>query len=86
VKRTDLLRSADNDPAWRSGAVFSREELEALLTDERIPADRRVLYALLGLVGLRFGEVAALRHGAAPLASRRRRSRASRARCPCIQR
>lgn len=36
--------------------VFRREELERLLTHEAIPADRRMLYALLGLGGMRLGE------------------------------
>jgi integrase len=57
----ELPRAVDKDPTWRSGAVFQRGELEQLLTDERLPADRRLLYALLGLAGLRFGEAAALR-------------------------
>jgi integrase len=61
VSPHELPRAVDKDPTWRSGAVFQRSELEQLLTDERLPADRRVLYALLGLAGLRFGEAAALR-------------------------
>jgi integrase len=57
----DLPAKADADPEWRASAVFTRGELETLISDERIPADRRTLYALLGLAGLRFGEAAALR-------------------------
>jgi integrase len=41
--------------------VFTRGELERLISDERLPLDRSVLYTLLGLVGLRFGEASALR-------------------------
>jgi integrase len=57
----DLPAKADADPEWRASAVFTRGEVETLISDERIPADRRTLYALLALAGLRFGEAAALR-------------------------
>ena len=56
-----LPKSEDSDPEWRSGAIFSRSELEQLLSDERLLADRRVLYGLKGLAGLRHGEAAGLR-------------------------
>jgi len=60
--RRDLPKKVDKDPTWRAGAVFTREETEALISDERIPEDRRTLYALLFLGGgMRFGEGAALR-------------------------
>jgi integrase len=45
----------------RREAVYTREELEALIGDERIPWDRRVWYALLGVGMLRTGEAAGLR-------------------------
>ena len=61
LKRHDLPKIVDKDPTWRAQAVFTRGELEQIVSDERIPEDRRVLYALLGLAGLRFGEAAALR-------------------------
>ena len=61
LKRHDLPKAADKDATWRAGAVFSRDELEQLLSDERVPEDRRVLNALLALAGLRFGEASALR-------------------------
>lgn len=51
----------DKDPTWRAGAVFTRDELEQLISDERIPVDRRMVYALEGLAGLRHGEMAGLR-------------------------
>jgi integrase len=44
------------DSTWRMTAIFTRDELEALISDERIPMDRRVLYAVLGIGGLRHGE------------------------------
>jgi hypothetical protein len=49
LKRGDLLKKKDNDPRWRPSAVFTRSEVEQILWDERIPHDRRVLYALLSL-------------------------------------
>lgn len=47
----------------RGEAVFTREELELLVRDERVPQDRRVWYALLGVGMLRTGEAAGLRWG-----------------------
>lgn len=41
----------DKDPTWRAGAVFTRGELEQFLSDERLPPDRRMVYALPGLGG-----------------------------------
>ncbi len=61
LDRDDLPGLADKDPEWRGGAVFTREELEQLISHPDIPADRRVVYALLGLAGLGWGELAALR-------------------------
>jgi len=51
----------DKDPEWRETAVYARHELAMLLFDDRIPEDRRVLYGLEGLSGLRHGEAAGLR-------------------------
>jgi hypothetical protein len=51
----------DKDPAWRATAIYTREEVERLILDSRIPEDRRLLYALKGLAGLRHGEAAGLR-------------------------
>lgn len=47
----------------RHEAIFTRDELEALIGDERIPPDRRVWYALLGVGMMRLGEAAGLRWG-----------------------
>lgn len=55
----ELPPREDADPRWRSRAVFSRAELIMLMTDERIPEVRRVLYALTFFGGLRLGEMAA---------------------------
>ncbi len=60
LKRRELPKNKDKDPTWRKGAVFDRSEFIALITSELIPIDRRVMYAILGLGGLRFGEASAL--------------------------
>jgi integrase len=56
-----LPKKADKDPAWRANAIYTREEVERLLSDPRIPQDRRVLYGLKALAALRHGEAAGLR-------------------------
>lgn len=56
-----LGRVVDKDPEWRPGALFDRREAEQLISDPRIPLDRRVVYAIALLAGLRPGEGAALR-------------------------
>ncbi len=56
----DLGPMHDKDPAWRPTAIMSRDELEQLISDERIPVDRRVIYALCGVGGLRTGEACGL--------------------------
>lgn len=61
LKRGELPRKIDKNPEWRDGATFTRDEAERLISDPRIPEDRRVWNALLLLAGLRAGEAAALR-------------------------
>jgi integrase len=51
----------DKDPEWRATAIYTRAEVECLVSSELVPWDRQVLYALQALAGLRFGEVAGLR-------------------------
>lgn len=51
-----LPKKRDRDPTWRARAKFSRDEVEALISDERVPEDRRVFYALAFLGGMRPGE------------------------------
>lgn len=51
----------DADPEWRDSAFYSRPELQRLISDTIVPLDRRVMYALMGLGGLRHGEAAGLR-------------------------
>lgn len=56
-----LPPNEDKDPEWRDEAVYTRAELEQLISHDLIRADRRVVYGLKGLAGLRHGEAAALR-------------------------
>ena len=51
----------DSKPEWRLGALFTRDEAEVLISDPRIPFDRRVVYAFGLLAGMRPGEIGALR-------------------------
>ena len=60
LQRGVLPKKVDKDPAWRVTAIYTREEIEKLISDRRITEDRRVLYALKALGGLRHGEAASL--------------------------
>ncbi len=51
----------DKHNGWRETAVYTRDELVMLVSDPRVPFDRRVTYALEGIGGLRHGEAAGLR-------------------------
>lgn len=61
VKRGELPKKKDADPRWRAGAVFTREEVERLLSDREVELPHRVNYALMFLTGSRVGEVVALK-------------------------
>jgi len=61
VEKGVLPKNVDKDPTWRSTAIFTRQELIAVISDRRVPQYRRVINALEGLAGLRHGEVAGLR-------------------------
>jgi hypothetical protein len=41
-----LGRKLDADPEWRATALFTRDEVQTLISSPRIPWDRRVAYAL----------------------------------------
>jgi integrase len=60
LTHNEIGKIKDSRKFDRRAARFTREELLALVTDERIPPDRRVWYALLGLGFLRTGEAAGL--------------------------
>ena len=61
IEPGELPPKKDKDPVWRASAVFCLAEVQMLLSDKRIPADRRVLYAIAFLTGSRYGEVAGVR-------------------------
>lgn len=61
IERGILPAIADRDPTWRYTALFAVDEIERLISAEEVPEDRRVLYALQALAGLRFGEAAGRR-------------------------
>ena len=51
----------DADPEWRATAIYTRGEVEQLISDDRLTVDQNVWYALQALAGLRPGEAAPLR-------------------------
>ncbi|MCB9718842.1 MAG: tyrosine-type recombinase/integrase [Myxococcales bacterium] len=57
----ELGPMVDKDPEWRETAIYSREEVQALMFDERLPPDRRLFYAISYLAGRRLGETSGLR-------------------------
>lgn len=61
LTKRQLGKVRDARPGWRATAVFTRGELEQLVSDPQLPPDRRVWNALLGLGMLRTGEAAGLR-------------------------
>lgn len=56
-----LPKKRDKNPSWRATAVYSRSEVEQLISDERVDEDERVFYALMFLLGVRPGEAAGRR-------------------------
>ena len=61
TRKGELPKLRDADPTFRANAVYTRDEAVALLSDERTALDRRVLYALMLLGGLRWSEAAGRR-------------------------
>lgn len=59
AEANELPKNVDADPRWRAGAVYTREEVEQLVSNERVPTYRRVLWALTFYTGMRIGESAA---------------------------
>jgi hypothetical protein len=51
----------DIEPEFRANAQFGRDELEMLISDSRIPLDRRAFYVLEGVAGLLLGKRRGLR-------------------------
>ncbi len=63
VLKGELPDKKDKDRSWRRAAVFTRDEVQQVISasSDKIPDDRRVMYAVLFLGATRFGEAAALR-------------------------
>jgi integrase len=61
LDRTDMPKKVDKDPTWRAEAIYTRGEIERLISDEQILPDRRVVYGLKAIAMLRHGEVQRLR-------------------------
>lgn len=61
LTKDQLPKNRDRDPEWRANALFSREEVELILSAPDVPEDRRLLNALLFLTGARLGEICGLR-------------------------
>jgi len=62
VLKDELPEKKDKDRTWRRTAVFARDEVETIISapPDKIPDDRRVMYAVMFLGSMRFGEGAAL--------------------------
>jgi len=61
LPRGELPPKVDKDPDWRAAATYSLAEVERLISDSAIPPERRVMYAIKAIAGLRHGEAAGLR-------------------------
>lgn len=61
LPRGTLPKKRDKDPTWRAQAIYTRDEVEMLISDERVPEDERVFYALMFLTGGRVGEASGRR-------------------------
>jgi integrase len=63
TRRGELPQKADARARWRLEAVYSQDEAETLLGAESIPLERRVLYGLMLMAGLRSSEATGRRWG-----------------------
>jgi integrase len=61
LTKYQLGPNRDKDPSWRSTALYTRLEAQQLISDPRIPENRRIRYGLDVLAGLRLGEDCGLR-------------------------
>ena len=62
LKEGELPLKRDKDRTWRRTAVFTRDELQTIISAPiaKVPEDRRVMYTVMFLGAMRFGEAAAL--------------------------
>lgn len=56
VERGVLPGKKDKVSGWRATAIYTREEVQTLISSDAIPEDRRLLYAFIFLTGMRIGE------------------------------
>ena len=61
LNKVQLGKKRDGKVGWRAQAVFGRDEFELVISDHRVPPDRRLWYGLLCIGALRTGEAAGLR-------------------------
>jgi len=61
LPRGELPPKVDKDPEWRTAATYTVAEVERLISDTAIRPERRVMYAIKAIAGLRHGEAAGLR-------------------------
>lgn len=61
LKSGDLPDKVDSDSEWRALATYATAEVLALISDQRLPPERRMLHALKAMTGVRHGEAAGLR-------------------------
>ncbi len=61
LRRGELPEKRPKDPAFRTRAIFTRDEAEILISAPGIPPERRVVNAIALLAGPRIGEIAGLR-------------------------
>jgi hypothetical protein len=61
LARGILPKNIDKDASFRANAIFTREEVQILISDVRLLEDRRVFHALKALAGLRHSEASGLR-------------------------
>lgn len=62
ILKDELPARKDKDRSWRRTAVFTRDEVLTIISAKpnEIPDDRRVMYAIMFLGAMRFGEAAAV--------------------------
>lgn len=61
VPKEERPKIRDADPMWRKLAVFSREEVELIISSPALSERNRTLWAILFLAGVRIGEALDLR-------------------------
>lgn len=61
LKSGQMPAIVDKDPDWRDDAVFTREEVELLISTDKIKEHHRIWWAIGFLAAMRAGEVGALR-------------------------